>query len=83
MSNCEALIAAVEEAQRILSLYDDSGPRRNQDELLAMLQFIICAPSVTTAMRHLGSTGRSDRAAGNDNMQAGPQGNARIFGVPV
>jgi hypothetical protein len=53
MSDCEALLAAVEEAQRILSVYDGAGPRRNQDELLAMLQFILCDPSVARAVRRL------------------------------
>ena len=50
MSDCEALVAAVEEARRILDLYDGAGPRRNQDELLAMLQFILCDPSVSRAV---------------------------------
>jgi hypothetical protein len=53
MSDCEAVLAAVEEAQRILSLYDGAGPRRNQDELLAMLQFILCDPSVARAVGRL------------------------------
>lgn len=51
MSDCEALVAAVEEAQRILGIYDGAGPRRNQDELLTMLQFILCDPCVTLAIR--------------------------------
>jgi hypothetical protein len=53
MSDCEALVAAVEEAQRILSVYDGAGPRRNQDELLAMLQFILCDPSIARAVGRL------------------------------
>jgi hypothetical protein len=53
MSDCEALLVAVEEAQRILSVYDGAGPRRNQDELLAMLQFILCDPSVARAVARL------------------------------
>lgn len=53
MSDCEAVVTAVEEAQRILSVYDGAGPRRNQDELLAMLQFILCDPSVERAVGRL------------------------------
>jgi hypothetical protein len=58
MSDCEALVAAVEEAQRILGIYDGAGPRRNQDELLTMLQFILCDPSVELAIRKLRSRSR-------------------------
>lgn len=50
MSECDALVAAVEEAQRILDLYDGAGPRRDQDELLAMLQFILCDASIARAI---------------------------------
>ena len=78
MSDCEALIAALEEAQRILSLYDGSGPRRNQDELLTMLQFILCSPSIATAMCRLKSADRSDIMAGNDNIEAIAGADARI-----
>jgi len=53
MSDCEALVAAVEEAQRILGAYDGAGPRRNQDEVLAMLQFILCDRSVARAVGRL------------------------------
>ena len=53
MSDCEALVAAVEEAKRILEVYDCASPRRNQDELLAMLQFVLCDPSVALAVRRL------------------------------
>jgi hypothetical protein len=53
MSDCEALVAAVEEAQRILGVYDGPGPRRNQDELLTMLQFVLCDPSVARAVGRL------------------------------
>jgi hypothetical protein len=53
MSDCEALVAAIEEAQRILSIYDCATPRRNQDELLSMLQFVLCDPSVALAVRRL------------------------------
>lgn len=58
MSDCEALLAAVEEAQRILGIYDCASPRRNQDELLAMLQFILCDPSVALAVRRLRNRSR-------------------------
>jgi hypothetical protein len=78
MSDCDALIAAVEEAQRIISLYDGSGPRRNQDELLAMLQFILCAPSVAAATCRLKSTGQSDIVAENDNIELVAGADARI-----
>jgi len=70
MSDCDALIAAVEEARRIISLYDGGGPRRNQDELLTMLQFILCAPSVAMAMYRLKSIGRSGIVAANDNIKS-------------
>jgi hypothetical protein len=54
MSDCEALVAAVEEAQRILGIYDGgASPRQDQDELLTMLQFILCDPSVALAVRRL------------------------------
>lgn len=58
MSDCDALVAAVEEAQRILSVYDGPGPRRDQDELLAMLQFILCDPSIACAIGRLKSRPR-------------------------
>lgn len=53
MSDCEALVAAVEEAQRILLAYDEASPRRNQDEVLTMLQFILCDPSIALAARRM------------------------------
>ena len=53
MSECDALVAAVEEAQRILGFYDGAGRRRDQDELLAMLQFILCDPSIARAIARL------------------------------
>ncbi len=70
MSDYDALIAAIEEARRIISLYDSGGPRPNQDELLTMLQFILCAPSVAIAMNRLKSIGRSGIIAGNDNIES-------------
>ena len=78
MSDCDELIAAFEEAQRILSLYDGGGPRPNQDELLTMLQFILCGPSIATAMYRLKSANRSDIMAGNDNVEAIAGADARI-----
>ena len=53
MSDFEAVVAAVEEAQRILAVYDGAISRRNQDDFLAMLQFILCNPSVAIAVRRL------------------------------
>jgi len=51
MSDYEAVVAAVEEAQRILAIYGAATSRRNQDDFLAMLQFILCDPSVAVAVR--------------------------------
>jgi hypothetical protein len=53
MSDYEAVVAAVEEAQRILAVYDEATTRKNQDDFVAMLQFILCNPSVALAMRRL------------------------------
>jgi hypothetical protein len=53
MSDCEALVSAVEEAQRILTVYDETSSRRNHDDFIAMLQFILCNPSVAVAVRRL------------------------------
>ena len=53
MSDYEAVVAAVEEAQRILAVYDEATPRRNQDDFLAMLQFILCNPTVALAIGRL------------------------------
>jgi len=53
MSDYEAVVAAVEEAQRILAVYDRTTSSRNQDDFLAMLQFILCNPSVASAVRRL------------------------------
>lgn len=53
MSDYEAVVAAVEEAQRILAVYGEATSRRNQDDFLAMLQFILCNPSVAVAVRRL------------------------------
>ena len=53
MSVCEALVAVIEEAERILSMYDGAGPMRNQDEVLATLQFIACDPFIARAVGRL------------------------------
>ena len=53
MSDFDAVVSAVEEAQRILAVYDGAMSRRNQDDFLAMLQFILCNPSVAIAVRRL------------------------------
>jgi hypothetical protein len=53
MSDYEAVVAAVEEAQRILAVYNQAATRKNQDDFVAMLQFILCNPSVAFAMRRL------------------------------
>jgi len=58
MSDYEAVIAAVEEAQRILAVYDDAATRKNQDDFVAMLQFILCNPSVALAMGRLKNRSR-------------------------
>ena len=53
MSDYESVIAAVEEAQRLLAVYDEATSRKNQEDLVAMLQFILCDPSVALAVRRL------------------------------
>jgi len=53
MSDYEAVVAAIEEAQRILAVYDGATSNRNQDDFLAMLQFILCNPSVVIAVGRL------------------------------
>ena len=58
MSDSEAVVVAVEEAQRILAVYDEAATRKNQDDFVAMLQFILCNPSVALAMRRLKSRSR-------------------------
>ena len=58
MSDCDAVVGAIEEAQRILSTYDGAGPRQNQDELLAMLQFLLCSPTIAGAVGRLKSRAR-------------------------
>ncbi len=58
MSDYEAVVAAVEEAQRILAVYDEPATRKNQDDFIAMLQFILCNPSLAVAMGRLKSRSR-------------------------
>lgn len=58
MSDYESVIAAVEEAQRLLAVYDEATSRKNQEDLVAMLQFILCDPSVALAVRRLKSRSR-------------------------
>ncbi|MCG2642427.1 MULTISPECIES: hypothetical protein [Bradyrhizobium] len=53
MSDNESVIAAIEEAQRLLTVYDQATSRKNQEDLIAMLQFILCDPSVSLAVRRL------------------------------
>jgi hypothetical protein len=53
MSDYEAVVAAVEEAQRILAVYDEATTRKNQDDFVAMLQFVLCNPSVALAIGRL------------------------------
>jgi hypothetical protein len=58
MSDYEAVVAAVEEAQRILAVYDEATTKKNLDDFVAMLQFILCNPTVALAMRRLKSRSR-------------------------
>ncbi|MDA9522159.1 hypothetical protein XI06_18170 [Bradyrhizobium sp. CCBAU 11434] len=58
MSDNESVIAAIEEAQRLLTVYDQATSRKNQEDLIAMLQFILCDPSVSLAVRRLKSRSR-------------------------
>ncbi|WGR91375.1 hypothetical protein MTX20_23140 [Bradyrhizobium sp. ISRA435] len=52
------MIAAIEEAQRLLAVYDEATSRKNQEDLVAMLQFILCDPSVALAVRRLKNRSR-------------------------
>jgi hypothetical protein len=54
----DVLVASIEEAQRILSIYSSAGPRRDQDELLSMLEFILCDPVVNRAVQILKARSR-------------------------
>jgi hypothetical protein len=57
-SDTDVLIASIEEAQRILSIYAHGYPRRDQDELLRMLEFILCEPVVRRAVQTLKARAR-------------------------
>ena len=57
-SDTDVLVASIEEAQRILSIYASAGPRRDQDELLSMLEFILCDPVVNRAVQVLKARSR-------------------------
>jgi hypothetical protein len=57
-SDTDVLIASIEEAQRILSIYAGRYPRRDQDELLRMLEFILCEPAVNRAVQTLKARAR-------------------------
>jgi hypothetical protein len=48
-SDSEILVAALEEAQRLLAAQDTLS-RRSRDDVLAMIEYIICDPAVTHAM---------------------------------
>jgi hypothetical protein len=53
VSDQESILAAVEEAQRILTEYEHASPRRHQDDVLNMVQFILCSRGVRDAMKRL------------------------------
>ena len=57
-SDTDVLIASIEEAQRILSIYSRGYPRRDQDELLRMLEFILCEPVLNRAVQTLKARAR-------------------------
>jgi hypothetical protein len=58
MSDNEVVVGAIEEARRILADYEMASPRRNQDEILTMLQFILCRTDVEAAVKRLKATSR-------------------------
>lgn len=49
-TDTEVLVAALEEAQRLLAAYENPCCSRTRDDIVAMVEFIICNPSVTRAM---------------------------------
>ena len=49
-TDAEVLVAAVEEAQRLLAAYENPCYHRTRDDIIAMVEFIICNSSVTRAM---------------------------------
>jgi len=53
VSDQDAVLAAVEEAQRILAEYDYARPRPNQDEVLNMIQFALCNCEIRAAIKRL------------------------------
>jgi hypothetical protein len=49
-TDTEVLVGALEEAQRLLAAYENPCCNRTRDDIIAMVEFIICNPSVTRAM---------------------------------
>jgi len=49
-TDAEVLVAAVEEAQRLLAAYENPCCNRTRDDIIAMVEFIMCNPSVTRAL---------------------------------
>jgi hypothetical protein len=57
-SDSEVIVAALEEAQRLLVAYENAQCSRTRDDVIAMVEFIICNPSVTRAMLRQRMRGR-------------------------
>ncbi|MDX3968935.1 MAG: hypothetical protein QHD01_20385 [Bradyrhizobium sp.] len=57
-TDTEVLVAALEEAQRLLAAYENPSCHRTRDDIIAMVEFIICNPSVTRAMLRQKMRGR-------------------------
>jgi hypothetical protein len=55
MSDQDLVLDAVEEAQRILAEYVQPGPRRNPDETINMLLFVLDRRDVIAAINRLRS----------------------------
>ena len=53
MSDQDSIVAAIEEAQRILAEYNFAIQRRDRDEILNMIQFVLCSREVSAAIRRL------------------------------
>ena len=49
-TDAEVLVAAVEEAQRLLAAYENPHCKCSRDDVIAMVEFILCDPTVTRAM---------------------------------
>jgi hypothetical protein len=49
-TDAEVLVAALEEAQRLLAAYADPNCNRTRDDIIAMVEYILCNHSVTRAM---------------------------------